>query len=299
MNRAFLSDFALRLTRSNALSASLVQFNVHHMYRWIRRPAGVAVFVRPSLVVSIRLSANWWPKATGRGRGADRIEDQARDDVIRKSLDTSDPREAISRVRFEAYKLDSEFETKRRELKSVESPPTIQTISDREAHEMVFRWFIQLEKTSQDWWDKEGSTFDESDTELALDNLRTDELVFSGGNSHPIPMPKQTGLLKRNGRYYINRRVPNDLRGVYKTEYIRKSLMTSDRREALDRLHYEAFALNADFAAKRRELKSAQPFPVISALSDREAHEMVSRWLVEHEKLSEQWYFERLKTRRF
>ena len=103
-------------------------------------------------------------------------------DIIRKSLDTSDPREAISRVRFEAYKLDSKFEAKRRELKSVESPPTIRTITDREAHEMVFRWFIQLEKTSEDWWDREGSTFDESDTELALDNLRTDEVVYSGGN---------------------------------------------------------------------------------------------------------------------
>jgi hypothetical protein len=89
-------------------------------------------------------------------------------EIIRKSLGTCDAREAISLVRFEAYKLDSEFEAKRRELKSVEALPTIQTISDREAHDMVFRWFIQLEKTSQDWWDKEGSTFDESDTELPL-----------------------------------------------------------------------------------------------------------------------------------
>jgi hypothetical protein len=105
-------------------------------------------------------------------------------------------------------------------------------------------------------------------------------------------MPKHTGLLKRNGRYYINVRVPKDLRAVYKTEIIRKSLKTSDHREAINLVRYEAFALDADFAAKRREMKSSQPLPIITALSDREAHEMVSRWLVEHEKLSDQWYFE-------
>jgi len=105
-------------------------------------------------------------------------------------------------------------------------------------------------------------------------------------------MPKHTGLLKRNGRYYMNRRVPKDLHAVYGTKVIRKSLKTSDHREAISQLHYEAFALDAEFTAKRREMKSSLPLPKVSALSDREAHEMVSRWLVEREKLSEQWYFE-------
>jgi hypothetical protein len=114
----------------------------------------------------------------------------------------------------------------------------------------------------------------------------------TGTHSHPIPMPKNTGLLKRNGRYYLNVRVPKDLLAVYKTALIRKSLKTSDHREAIGQLHYEAYALHADFAAKRREIKSNEPLPMISALSDREAHEMVSRWLIEHEKLSERWYFE-------
>lgn len=109
---------------------------------------------------------------------------------------------------------------------------------------------------------------------------------------HPIPMPKHTGLLKRKGRYYMNRRVPKDLRAIYGMDIIRRSLKTSDYREAVSQLHYEAFALDADFIAKRREIKSAQPLPTISALSDREAHEMVSQWLVELEKLSDQWYFE-------
>lgn len=105
-------------------------------------------------------------------------------------------------------------------------------------------------------------------------------------------MPKQTGLLNRHGVYHINRRVPKDLRATYKKEVIRYSLKTSNYREAVVQLHYEAFKLDADFAAKRREMESAGPMPVVTVLSDREAHEIVSRWLVEHEKLSEQWYFE-------
>jgi hypothetical protein len=29
-------------------------------------------------------------------------------------------------------------------------------------------------------------------------------------------MPRHTGLLKRNGRYYMNRRVPKDLHAVFR-----------------------------------------------------------------------------------
>jgi len=105
-------------------------------------------------------------------------------EIIRKSLDTSDRGEAISRVRFEAFKLDSEFEAKRRELKNAQPPPAVLTIDDREAHALVCRWFIKQEKLSQDWWEKEGSKFEETDTEETLENLRTDEVVYSGGNKH-------------------------------------------------------------------------------------------------------------------
>ena len=105
-------------------------------------------------------------------------------ETIRKSLHTSDRGEAISLVRFEACKLDSDFQTKRRELKQLQNPSPLRSISDREAHDLVFRWFIDQEKLSEDWWDKEGSKFDEEDAALALDNLRTDEVVYSGGSKH-------------------------------------------------------------------------------------------------------------------
>jgi hypothetical protein len=112
-------------------------------------------------------------------------------------------------------------------------------------------------------------------------------------HSQPIPMPKQSWLLRRGQRYYLNARVPKDLRSLYAhKEFIRKSLGTSDRHEAIGLVRYEAFKLDSEFAAKRREMENSQPPTTVHTISDREAHEMVFRWFIQQEKLSEQWYFE-------
>jgi len=64
-----------------------------------------------------------------------------------------------------------------------------------------------------------------------------------------IPMTHQSGLLPRKGRYYLNIRVPQDLCSLYgkKDAMIRKSLWTSDYREAISRLRYEVFKLDQKF----------------------------------------------------
>jgi hypothetical protein len=112
-------------------------------------------------------------------------------------------------------------------------------------------------------------------------------------HSQPIPMPKHSKLLRRGSRYYLNVRVPKDLIPYYgKKEIIRKSLGTSDYREATSRVVFEAFKLDSEFKVKRRELEAAPPLPVIRTLSDHEAHDMVFGWFIEREKLSEDWYFE-------
>ncbi len=50
----------------------------------------------------------------------------------------------------------------------------------------------------------------------------------------PIPtVPRQPYLLRRNGRYHINVRVPNDLRAALNREHFREALHTGDRSEAL------------------------------------------------------------------
>ena len=105
-------------------------------------------------------------------------------------------------------------------------------------------------------------------------------------------MPHQSGLLCRKGRYYLNIRVPNELRSLYgRRDIIRKALGTSDRREAVSRVRFEAFKYDAEFAAKRLQIADAKPIRLNDrVLSDREAHQMVARWLIERERLSEQWW---------
>ncbi|MEP6669411.1 MAG: site-specific integrase [Chthoniobacter sp.] len=112
-------------------------------------------------------------------------------------------------------------------------------------------------------------------------------------------MPRQSGLLCRNGRFYLNMRVPTALRAAYgRTDIIRKSLNTSDRREAVSRVRYEAFRQEAEFAAKSREIearKRSAPTvtPKLLEIESREAHEIVTRFFVRLEKESEEWLAER------
>ena len=111
-----------------------------------------------------------------------------RKEIIRKSLGTSDYREAVSRVRFEAFRLEGEFAEKRREMKIAKRastpPPVLSELSDREACDIVIRFFVGLEKISEEWSEKDVSEFGEEDREQSLDALRADEVVFSGGSRH-------------------------------------------------------------------------------------------------------------------
>lgn len=108
-------------------------------------------------------------------------------------------------------------------------------------------------------------------------------------------MPRQSGLLLRKGRYYLNMRVPTELRPLYgKKEIFRKSLDTSDFREAVSRVRFEAFKLEAEFAEKRRDSlrkkAKAEPPELLRELSDQDAHALVFRWFIQREKLSDDWW---------
>lgn len=109
-------------------------------------------------------------------------------EFFRHSLGTSDYSEAVSKVRFEAFRLDAEFAAKRREMANAKRasapPPVLSDVSEREAHDIVLRFFVGLEKISEDWSEKDFSEFDEVDREESLDALRADEVVFSGGIKH-------------------------------------------------------------------------------------------------------------------
>lgn len=106
-------------------------------------------------------------------------------------------------------------------------------------------------------------------------------------------MPRHTHLLRRGSRYYLNVKIPKDLRAAFGKELIRKALDTSDPNEAARLVRFESFRLDAEFAAKRREQREAIERQVKPAsplkISDREAHDIVCEFFVNLEKLAEQW----------
>ena len=107
-------------------------------------------------------------------------------------------------------------------------------------------------------------------------------------------MPHQTGLLRRKDRWYLNIRVPKELRPLYSAkEFIRKALGTSDYREATRELRFRACEVEAEFDERRRVLKAkanAEAAVKVQELSDREAHRLVFRFLSDAEKLTEEWW---------
>ena len=107
-------------------------------------------------------------------------------------------------------------------------------------------------------------------------------------------MPRHTHLMRRNSRYYLNVKVPKDLREVMGKELIRKSLGTSDPREAARRVRFESLKLDALFDAEREKLNAektkAASLRKRTEFSDRELHNIVSRFFVAIEQDSENWW---------
>ncbi len=106
-------------------------------------------------------------------------------ELIRKSLKTADYREAVRSVKFESMRIDASFDDARAKLlMSKEPPKSVPSLSTREAHGLVLRWFIELEQRSEQWWEDEGRSLEEDEKEEALYNLRIDEVALSGGSRH-------------------------------------------------------------------------------------------------------------------
>jgi hypothetical protein len=106
-------------------------------------------------------------------------------ELIRKSLKTSDRSEAVRLVRLEALKVYAEFENLRRKLRGGGTPPKqLSKISTQAAYDLIFRYFKRQEKMSEEWAQNEAPRLDETELEEALDNLRTDEVVYTGGSRH-------------------------------------------------------------------------------------------------------------------
>jgi Domain of unknown function (DUF6538) len=72
--------------------------------------------------------------------------------------------------------------------------------------------------------------------------------------TQPIPMPRHTHLLRRGSQYYVNVRVPTNLRGILKKDIIRRSLQTSGWREAVQRVRIESLRIHAEFEEARAKV---------------------------------------------
>jgi hypothetical protein len=90
-------------------------------------------------------------------------------------------------------------------------------------------------------------------------------------------------------------RVPIDLLPLYgKTEVIRRSLGTSNRQEAIHLVRFEAYKLDAEFRAKRREMeartRAEQQRPKMLEIGDRDAHDIAVQWLISLERETQDWW---------
>jgi integrase len=98
-------------------------------------------------------------------------------------------------------------------------------------------------------------------------------------------MRRSSWLFRRNGRYYLRARVPQDIIRIIGKREIKKSLHTSDRTEALERLALEAAEVSELFAAARRKLK-AEVEKVTPHLTDAEAKRLAFLWFRKTERES-------------
>jgi hypothetical protein len=72
------------------------------------------------------------------------------------------------------------------------------------------------------------------------------------------------GLLRRNGRYSVRRRIPVDLQPLYGRAEIVKSLDTADPKEARERGARAWVAFDQEFTAARASMRPAGQQPVDS-----------------------------------
>ena len=106
-------------------------------------------------------------------------------DIIRRSLHTSDPHEAVRRVRLESVRIHDEFEQLREKSRSEGTQRTdLSAVSEGEAYRIASRYFNALDKMSENWWEIEAPKLYQDQLEETLDVLRTDEVVLTGGSEH-------------------------------------------------------------------------------------------------------------------
>ena len=98
-------------------------------------------------------------------------------------------------------------------------------------------------------------------------------------------MRRNSWLFCRNGRHYLRARVPQDIISIIGKREIKRSLHTSDRTEALERLAPEAAEVFELFVAARRKIK-VEVEKLTPDLTDSEAKRLAYLWFRRRERES-------------
>lgn len=102
---------------------------------------------------------------------------------------------------------------------------------------------------------------------------------------------KYPGLHRRGGVWQVQKRVPKDLRHLEPKEQIRRSLKTSDPREAVERYHLEMAEITEGFRRLRADLeaqgtiKTALATGRLELLGRAEVETLVLEWWNERERM--------------
>ncbi|MEM7176756.1 MAG: DUF6538 domain-containing protein, partial [Pseudomonadota bacterium] len=113
-------------------------------------------------------------------------------------------------------------------------------------------------------------------------------------NAENFPLPKANHIWKRNGVFYVRKRVPTHLVQTLGRAEINKSLKTSDYREAKRRAVSELEKFELSFELAEKELAKGSPGKPskIEELSLRDLIGMVDQWYEDHRvDLMKNWSF--------
>ncbi|KUM25969.1 hypothetical protein AU467_23530 [Mesorhizobium loti] len=150
---------------------------------------------------------------------------------IKKSLKTSDYREAQLRGRIERVKIDAEWETLRRQL----SPAVVSELSEREAWQLAARWFVDFEKRNAEKSDR-WTSLEDAERELAA--LSTPENIATASYQEAEHMLAKDGL----------RLVPGSHSWTRLNGFIRDGLIEAARRDIARSFPLVALPTDPQFA---------------------------------------------------
>jgi hypothetical protein len=95
----------------------------------------------------------------------------------------------------------------------------------------------------------------------------------------------------RGNRYYLNIKVPLEIRSTLEREHVRVSLKTSDYKEAKKKLNFELSEVHSLFDSALKSLpKASPPVKQRADIDDHELHGIVTRFFVQLEKRSARWW---------